>query len=116
MISTLPTGWKGNTSTAEIQVHPGGKFVYCSNRGHDSIAVFSVGPDGKLTLVENESTRGKTPRNFAIDPTGMWLIAANQGTNDMFVFKIDPATGKLTATGETAKVGAPVCIIFPPRS
>lgn len=116
-ISTLPLDFKGNSSTAEIFIHPNGRFVYGSNRGHDSIVVFSVNEQsGKLTLVDHTLTGGKTPRNFAIDPTGIWLIAANQDSNDLFVFKIHPGTGRLTATGQTAKIGAPVCVLFPPRN
>lgn len=116
-VDTLPDDFEGNSSTAEIFVHPSGRFLYGSNRGHDSIAVYVINEQtGKLNLVDITPTGGKAPRNFAIDPTGMWLIAANQQTNDLFVFKIDPATGKLTETGQTAKVGAPVCVMFPPRN
>ncbi len=111
-ISTLPAGWEGKSTTAEIFVHPNGKFLYGSNRGHDSIAVFAIGADGKLTAVEHVSTQGKSPRNFAIDPTGGWLLAANQDTNNIVVFKIDPATGKLTPTGQQLEVGSPVCVTF----
>jgi 6-phosphogluconolactonase len=111
-ISTLPEGWKGNNSTAEIQVHPSGKFVYCSNRGHDSIAVFSLDDQGKLKLVENESTRGKTPRNFGIDPTGNWLIAANQDSDSLQVFRIIGATGELEPLGPVVQVPKPVCVKF----
>jgi 6-phosphogluconolactonase len=99
-------------STAEIAVHPNGKFVYGSNRGHDSIAVFAVGKDGALTPVEYESTRGQTPRNFAIDPSGRWLIAANQRSNTLAVFAIDRATGALSPVGDLSNVGAPVSILF----
>ena len=99
-------------STAEIAVHPSGRFVYGSNRGHDSIAVFTVAGDGALTFVEHESTRGQTPRNFAIDPSGRWLIAANQRSNTLAVFAIDQATGALSPIGDLATVGAPVSIIF----
>jgi 6-phosphogluconolactonase len=108
---TLPEGWKGNNSTAEIQVHPSGKFVYCSNRGHDSIAVFSL-EDGKLKLIENESTRGKTPRNFSIDPTGNWLIAANQDSDSLQVFRIIGETGALEPLGESIPAPKPVCVKF----
>jgi 6-phosphogluconolactonase len=109
-ISTLPEPVKGN-STAEIQVHPSGKFVYCSNRGHNSIAMFSIDPDtGKLTRIGNESTQGKTPRNFGIDPSGTFLLAANQDSGNVVVFKIDPATGKLKATGSSLEVPNPVCV------
>ncbi len=112
-ITTLPAGFSGNNSTAEVQVHPSGRFVYGSNRGHDSIAIFAVDRgSGKLTAIGHESTQGKTPRNFGIDPTGRYLLAANQGTNNLVLFRIDAATGKLTATGAQATVGAPVCVKF----
>jgi len=112
-VTTLPEGFNGNNTTAEVQVHPSGRFVYGSNRGHDSIAIFAVDPaSGKLTAVGHESTQGKTPRNFGIDPTGRYLLAANQGTNNLVLFRIDAATGKLTATGATATVGSPVCVKF----
>jgi 6-phosphogluconolactonase len=99
-------------STAEIVVHPTGSFVYGSNRGHDSIAVFSVGAKGALTLVEYEPTRGRTPRNFAIDPTGRWLIAANERSDSLAVFSIDQAKGSLAPVGPLASVGAPVSVLF----
>ena len=112
-ISTLPADFKGSNSTAEVQVHPSGKFVYGSNRGHDSIAVYKVDvKNGKLTYIENTSTKGKTPRNFGIDPSGKWMIAANQDTNNVVVFKIDTRTGKLTPTGQEYQVGSPVCVKF----
>ncbi len=113
-LSTLPAGLQvqGN-STAEIIVHPSGKFVYGSNRGHDSIAVFKVDPGtGKLTYVENTLTQGKTPRGFNIDPTGSFMIVGNQGMNTMTVFKIDSVTGKLTKTGELIPQPTPVSIEF----
>jgi 6-phosphogluconolactonase len=112
--SNVPTRPAGVTtgSTAEIAVHPTGRFVYGSNRGHDSIAVFSVGADGALTLVEHELTRGQTPRNFALDPTGRWLIAANQRSNTLAVFSIDQTTGALTPVGPLTSVGSPVCVLF----
>ena len=99
-------------STAEIALHPNGKFVYGSNRGHDSIAVFSIGAAGALSLVEYEPTRGQTPRNFAIDPTGRWLIAANQRSGTLAVFTIDQNTGALTPSGRLSPVGTPVCVLF----
>ncbi len=113
-VSTLPAGAtvKGN-STAEIFVHPNGRFLYGSNRGHDSIAVFAIAADtGKLTLLDHTSTGGKMPRNFALDPSGRFLLAANQGGDNIVVFRVDEATGKLTPTGAEVKVGAPVCIVF----
>jgi 6-phosphogluconolactonase len=114
-ISTLPADFSGKSSTAEIFVHPNGKFLYGSNRGHDSIALFQIGTDGTLSLKGHTPTGGKTPRNFALDPTGHWLLAANQDTNDFFVFKIDQETGALSATGQRIECGAPVCIVFAPR-
>jgi 6-phosphogluconolactonase len=112
--SSVPTRPAGVTtgSTAEIAVHPTGRFVYGSNRGHDSIAVFSVGAQGALTLVEHESTRGQTPRNFALDPSGRWLIAANQRSGTLAVFRIDQATGALSPVGPLASVGSPVSVLF----
>lgn len=112
-VSTLPAGVKVEKgySTAEILVHPGGKFLYGSNRGHDSIAIFAI-EDGKLTLVGHESTQGKTPRNFNITPDGQWLIAANQNSDNLVVYKIDQQTGKLTPTGDPVKCFAPVCVKF----
>ncbi|MBI4325746.1 MAG: lactonase family protein [Chloroflexi bacterium] len=117
-VSTLPEGEsvKPNYSTAEVEVHPSGKFVYGSNRGHDSIVVFAIdAKTGRLTQVEHQSTRGKTPRNFGIDPTGTFLLAANQGTDNIVVFRIDPETGRLSPTGQVVEgVGAPVCVKFVP--
>ncbi len=114
-ISTLPNGEsvKPEYSTAEVQVHPAGKFLYGSNRGHDSITVFAIDPKtGKLTFVENESTQGKTPRGFGIDPTGRYLLAGNQGSDSFVVFRIDPNTGQLDPTGQKFELGAPVCFKF----
>jgi 6-phosphogluconolactonase len=114
-INTLPDGvsLKPEFSTAEIQVHPSGKFVYGSNRGHDSITVFAVDePSGTLRFVENQSTQGKTPRGFGIDPSGKFLLAGNQDSHTVVVFRIDPTTGKLSATGQQLEVGSPVCVKF----
>ena len=111
-LSTLPHEVKGN-STAETVVHPSGKFVYVSNRGHDSIAIFTFDEtSGKLTAAGHCLTGGKTPRNFNIDPTGQFLLAANQGTNDVFSFRIDATTGQLTTIGNKIEVGSPVCVRF----
>jgi len=115
VVSTLPKDFSGENDTAEIAVHPSGKFLYVSNRGRDSIAVFAIDPvKGKLTPVADIATQGKTPRNFAIDPAGKYLLAANQGSNDIVVFKIDPATGALTLTGQVIEVPSPVDIAFLP--
>ncbi len=116
-LPTLPTGTdlKGK-STAEVQVHPSGKFLYGSNRGHDTIVAFRINPQsGKLTYVEHESTQGRTPRNFGIDPTGTFLLAANQSTDTLVVFRIDQSTGELKATGNKASVPTPVCVKMLPR-
>ena len=112
-ISTLPEDFTGRTSTAEIEVHPSGKFLYGSNRGHDSIAVFAIDEaGGKLTAVERTSTQGKTPRSFAIDPTGRFLFAVNQNSNNLVLFRIDQQTGGLTQAGEPLQVPSPVCVKF----
>jgi len=112
-ISTLPKDFSGNNTAAEIAMHPSGKFLYGSNRGHDSIAVFEVDQKtGRLTLVEHQSTQGRTPRHFAIDPTGRWLLAENQASDSVVVFAIDTDTGKLKPTGQIMSIGAPVCAVF----
>jgi 6-phosphogluconolactonase len=111
-ISDIPHEVPGN-SGAEIAVHPSGKFVYSSNRGHDSLAVFSVNAkDGKLTLVEYAPTKAKTPRGFGIDPSGSYLLAAGQDSGNVVVFRIDKKTGKLTPTGQELQVAMPVCVQF----
>jgi len=111
-LSTLDEPVKGN-STAECQVHPSGKFVYVSNRGHNSIAVFKVDEaTGKLTAAGHVSTGGKTPRNFGVDPTGQILIAANQDSGNVVVFKIDAATGMPKPTGNEVSVSKPQCVKF----
>jgi 6-phosphogluconolactonase len=112
-ISTLPKGFMGANDTAEIKVHPSGKFLFASNRGHDSIAVFSIDSGtGALTLVDNFPTQGKTPRNFEIDPTGKLLLVANQETNNITVFKINQENGKLAPANQTIEVPSPVCLKF----
>lgn len=116
-VSTLPSGLEVQPgySTAEIEVHPSGKFLYGSNRGHDTIAVFAIDTKrGTLTPVEHVSTRGKTPRNFAVDPTGKYLLAGNQDSNTVAVFRVDSATGRLSPTGHLLDVGAPVSVAFVP--
>jgi 6-phosphogluconolactonase len=114
-VPTLPAAFEGRSTTAEIEVHPSGRFLYGSNRGHDSIAVFAIDPvTGKLTAVEHHPSQGKMPRNFAVDRTGRWLLAANQDSDNVVVFRIDPQTGRLTATGQAVAVGKPVCVKFIP--
>jgi 6-phosphogluconolactonase len=111
-VSTIPNEVPGN-STAEVLVHPNGKFVYGSNRGHNSIAVFAIDPrNGGVKLIDNAPTQGGVPRNFRIDPTGRWLFAANQDTNNVVLFRIDPATGRLTPASQSLTVTAPVCVKF----
>ncbi len=112
-LSTLPQGYTEVSHTAEVQVHPSGKFLYGSNRGHDSIAVYSIDQNtGRLILVGIPSTQGKTPRNFGIDPTGTFLLAANQDSDSIVVFRIDPQTGELKPTGQVVEVPKPVCVKF----
>jgi len=114
-LSTIPKNFTAHNDTAEIVVHPSGKFLYASNRGEDSIAEFTIdAANGRLTLAGDFSTQGKTPRNFALDPTGKFLLAANQESNNIVVFRIDQSTGALTATDQVAQVPAPVDIVFVP--
>jgi 6-phosphogluconolactonase len=112
-ISTLPADYTGNNSGAEIAAHPSGKFLYSSNRGHNTIATFQIdAAKGTLTAGERVPTKGRTPRNFAIDPTGAWLFAANQDTNNIALFRIDQKTGALTDSGKVLQVSVPVCVVF----
>ena len=116
-VSTLPEGFEGTSHTADVHVSPSGKFLYGSNRGHDSIAVFGIDEStGELSYVDREPTQGETPRNFAIDPTGAFLLAANQDTDTIVTFRIDQQTGKLQSTGHVAEVPTPVCLKFLVRS
>jgi 6-phosphogluconolactonase len=117
-VSTLPEGTPKDKSfsTAEVQVHRSGKFVYGSNRGQNSIAVFTVNPkSGELTPASHQGENVKTPRNFGIDPTGKFLVVANQDGASLVVFRIHPETGALEPTGHTVQVGNPVCVKFVPR-
>jgi len=110
-IPTLPVGWAGANTCADIHVAPNGKFLYGSNRGHDSIVSYKINEKtGGLELVEHVSTGGKTPRNFAIDPSGKFLLAANQNSDSIVIFRIDEQSGKLSATGKTVQVPSPVCL------
>jgi 6-phosphogluconolactonase len=111
-ISTLPKDFSGENYTAEVVVHPNGRFLYGSNRGHDSIAVFSIDRQGKLTFIETTPTQGSFPRNFALDPTGRWLFAANQRSDNVVLFRVDPKTGRLSPANRTIRVGSPVCVRF----
>jgi 6-phosphogluconolactonase len=114
-ISTLPEDYKKTSYAADIHVHPSGKFVYGSNRGHNSIAIFTIDPStGKLTAAGYQGENVKTPRNFGIDPTGNFLVVANQDGNSLVVFRVNLKTGALEPTGITAAVPAPVCVKFLP--
>jgi len=116
-VDTLPGGFTGPNSTAEVVVHPSGKFVYGSNRGHDSTAAFSIDADtGRLRLIEVEPTRGGHPRFIGIEPSGKYLIAANRDANNLVSFRIDLATGALAPTGHQVSVPQPVCVVFPPAT
>jgi 6-phosphogluconolactonase len=113
-ISTLPSDFKGAIEDAEIEIHPSGKFLYASNRGDgNSIAVFAIDAGkGTLTNIAITPTGGKTPRNFAIDPTGKLLLAENEQSDNIVVFRIDQKTGRLAPTGKVLNVASPVCIKF----
>lgn len=112
-VSTLPADFTGSKSGADIHISPSGKFLYASNRGHDSIAIFSIDQsNGHLTPLGHQSTMGKTPRNFGIAPGGQFLLAANQDSNNIVVFRIDEKTGLLSPTGQTIEVPSPVCVTF----
>lgn len=110
-VGTLPEGWQGANTCADVHVHPSGRFLYGSNRGHNSIAGYAIDEStGKLRLLGHESTQGKTPRNFAIDPSGTFLLAANQDSDTIVSFRVNPDTGALTPTGQTCRVFMPVCV------
>lgn len=110
-IAALPTGFDQPNTGADIHVAPGGRFLYSSNRGHDSIASFRIEPGtGRLVALGHTPTGGKTPRNFAIDPTGKFLLAANQNSDTVVTFRLDSQTGALSPTGHTAEVPTPVCL------
>ena len=112
-VSTLPAGFTEPNHPAQVVVHPSGRFVYGSNRGHDSIATFAIDPEtGRLTALGHEPTQGKTPRNFNVDPTGTFLYAANQNSDTLVAFRINQQTGALTATGHVTETPSPVCVVF----
>jgi 6-phosphogluconolactonase len=115
IVSTLPPDYTLPNTTAEIRVHPNGRFVYGSNRGHDSIAVFAVDPtNGRLgeRPIEIVPSGARTPRNFALSPDGRWLVCAHQDTELLTVFRVDPVTGRLSRTPHTAAVSSCVCVLF----
>ena len=113
VLSTLPEDYESENSTAEIALHPSGRFLYGSNRGHDSIAAYKINQQsGHLTLLELEPTQGEWPRNFAIDPSGKFLLAANQNSDNIVLFRIDSDSGLLTSMDNQFEVDAPVCVTF----
>jgi 6-phosphogluconolactonase len=114
-VTTLPEGETVQTgySTAEVQVHPSGRFLYGSNRGHNSITVFTIDKNsGQVTFVQNEPTQGRDPRGFGIDPSGRYLLAGNQRSDSVIVYRIDQQTGRLTPTGQLLTLASPVCVKF----
>lgn len=110
--STLPSDFTGKNTTAQIIISPDGRFVYGSNRGDDSIAYWAIGDDGRLTFAGRVPSGGKEPRNFNIDPTGRWLLAANQNSDTIVTFRRDADSGTIEPTGDVANVPTPVCIVF----
>jgi len=114
-VSTLPEGFKGRSNCSELEIHPNGRFLYGSNRGHDSLAAFSIDPaTGRLSLIQIAPSGGKTPRNFAFDPTAKWIVCTNHDSDNAVVFRVDDATGRLTRTGGAVAVPYPFCERFLP--
>jgi 6-phosphogluconolactonase len=114
-ITTLPEEFKGTNTCAELLIHPNGKFLYGSNRGHNSLAVFAIDQkSGKLKLVERVPSQGKWPRNFEFDPTGKWILCSNHNSDNAVVFRVDGNTGKLTPVGQPVAVPFPFCERFLP--
>ena len=114
-ISTLPAGFKGGSACAEIEIHPSGRFLYGSNRGHDSLAAFAIDPaTGRLSLIQVEPSGGKTPRNFAFDPTAKWIVCTNHDSDNAVVFRVDGDTGRLARAGDPVAVPYPFCERFLP--
>ena len=113
-IPTLPDDFKEQNTTAEIEVHPNGNFVYGSNRGHNSIVVYKRDLEtGKLTIVQHAPCGGQTPRHFTIDPSGKWLLCGHQNSNTLSVLSLDPETGLLGEPQSTIEIPSPVCVLFP---
>jgi 6-phosphogluconolactonase len=112
-VDTLPEGYDEESYCADVHVHPSGEWLYGSNRGHDSIAIFEIDEDtGRLDAVGHESTRGHWPRNFAIDPTGGYLYAENRRSDSVVTFAIDADSGELTPTGDQLELPEPLCMGF----
>jgi 6-phosphogluconolactonase len=118
MLQTIPTVSKEElareqfSSCSEIRIHPNGKFVYAANRGHDTITVFAIEPDGRLREVQNEHVRGATPRNFNLAPSGKWLLAAGQDSHTLASFAVDEATGRITYNRSVISTPTPICVLF----
>jgi 6-phosphogluconolactonase len=113
-ISTLPDSFKGTSYCADVKVTPDGRYLYGTNRGHDSIAAYKVGEDGRLSLIAIEPSLGKGPQNLAITPDGKWLLCANMPGNCVAVFRIDAKSGRLTSAGAPLKQPSPSCIMLLP--
>ena len=112
-IPTIPAEFTDRNTTADIRVHPNGRFLYGSNRGHDSIAIYAIDEtSGALELIDIVSTLGQTPRNFNFDPSGRYIFVCNQGSNSVVTFEVDPDDGSLTPTGAEAAALKPACIQF----
>ena len=112
-VTTLPRDFTGLSFCADIHLSKSGRFIYGSNRGHNSIVVFAIDPGtGRLSLIEHVSTAGNWPRNFTIDPTGKFLLVANQRSDNVVLFRIDEQTGRLTPAGQSTEIPAPVCLQF----
>jgi 6-phosphogluconolactonase len=111
-LSTLPPGFSGRNDVAEIALHPNGRFLYVSNRGNDSIAIYDVAPNGTLAATGGTSTGGKEPRHFTFDPSGKFLFVENQLSDEIDIFRVDPTTGALSSEAQTIKVPSPVCVVF----
>ena len=113
VITTLPTTFTGDSTTSEIVITASGRYIYTSNRGHDSITIFAVDDsNGTLAHVGWEPTQGKTPRFFAIEPSGALLYCANMDSDTIVTFRVDAGSGKLTPNGQVIKTGSPSCILF----
>ncbi|HLN32595.1 MAG TPA: lactonase family protein [Gemmataceae bacterium] len=113
-ISTLPDGFKGTSYCADVKVTPDGRYLYGTNRGHDSIAMYKIGEDGRLSLIAIKPSLGKGPQNLAISPEGEWLLCANMPGNNVAVFRIDARTGRLMSAGEPVNQPSPSCIMLVP--
>jgi len=112
-ISTLPPDFAGDNAGADVHVGTSGRYVYASNRGHESIVVFHIDPESEeLSLVQHQSAYGRTPRSFVIDPTGRFLLAGNQDSGTVVAFAIEPETGRLSPTGHMIEIPTPACLLF----